>query len=477
MMLSKKIIKEKLPAFIAFIGDLICGLIVVRIVYASTNHIFFTNPKYNFEFISGEIWIPIALSMIFAFFGSYQSSSSDFGRISLKKPAFILILLFVVVLLLLSYNILYTNNHNNPRYIIRFAACILIFIMFMGLLRLVIELFFIFLLKKGVISHKILLVFQTEPDAAELKKISRYINLNNFSLLGYCGPKSFEESKNSDIIPFRGNFSETPDVVKIFAVDEIFLINYSENKKAGQLMLTKIENLPVFVRIVPGALETISGQITMKSLTENPVISIHPRKLPLPDIIIKRVCDIVISIFGMLFTGLILPIVALLIKKSSPGPVFFSQIRLGKNGKPFVMYKFRTMYIDAEKDGPRLAEDEDERITNIGKFFRKNHLDELPQFWNVFKGDMSLVGPRPERAYYAKILQREVPFYRYIGKMKPGLTSLGMVKYGYAHNIEEMSERLLYDIIYINNASFVTDVQIMIYTMIYIIKKAFTRIS
>ena len=235
MMLSKKIIKEKLPAFIALIGDLICGLIVVKIVYASTNHIYFTNPIYNIEFISPEIWMPLALTMIFAFFGSYQSSSSDFGRVSLKKPSFILILLFVVVLLLLSYNILYTHNYNNPRYLIRLAAGILIFIMLMGLLRLVIELFFIFLLKKGVISHKIILVFQTEPDAAELKKIKRYINLNNFSLLGYCGPKSFGEIKNSDTIPFLGNFNETPDVVKDFAVDEIFLINYSENKKLGQI--------------------------------------------------------------------------------------------------------------------------------------------------------------------------------------------------------------------------------------------------
>ncbi|MDR2927881.1 MAG: sugar transferase [Cytophagaceae bacterium] len=473
-MLTQKILKEKMPVALAFAGDLICGFIAVMVVYAPANHLFFTNPDFNIVFISPRIWFPVMLVLVFAFFGSYKSNIANFGKVSLKKQAFILSILFVVILLLLSYNILYTHSHNNPRYLIRLAACILFYIALMGVLRFLIELYYTYLLKKGVIFHKILLIFQIKPDGPEVKKLKRYITLNSFTLLGYCGTKSFVDESYPDI-PFLGNFNDTPEVAKRLAVDEIIILNCSKDKKISQTILTKIEGLPLLVGIVPGMLETISGQLNMLNLSESPVISIHPKKLSLSYIIIKRIGDIVGAIFGLMFTALLFPFIAMLIKKSSPGVIFFRQIRLGKNSKPFMMYKFRTMYADAEKNGPQLAQPDDDRVTPVGRFLRKNHLDELPQFWNVLRGDMTLVGPRPERAHFAKILRREVPYYQYICRLKPGLTSLGMVKYGYAHSLDEMEERLLYDIIYINNISFLTDIQIIVLTAIYIVKKAFTR--
>jgi lipopolysaccharide/colanic/teichoic acid biosynthesis glycosyltransferase len=134
------------------------------------------------------------------------------------------------------------------------------------------------------------------------------------------------------------------------------------------------------------------------------------------------------------------------------------------------------MYIDSEKDGPQItAAVNDERITTIGHFLRRSHIDELPQFWNVTKGEMSIVGPRPERAYFAKQLEKITPYYNIICRVKPGLTSLGMVKYGYAHNLKEMSERVIYDLIYVNNQSLLTDTKIIIETVVYIIKKIFLK--
>lgn len=141
--------------------------------------------------------------------------------------------------------------------------------------------------------------------------------------------------------------------------------------------------------------------------------------------------------------------IAIAIKLTSKGPVIYIQERLGKNKKPFNIYKFRTMKENAEKEGPQLAVPDDPRITNIGKFLRKYHLDELMQFWNVFKGQMSVVGPRPEREIYAQEISRILPEYERLFTIKPGITSLGMINYGYASNVQQMVDRALYDIQYL----------------------------
>ena len=155
---------------------------------------------------------------------------------------------------------------------------------------------------------------------------------------------------------------------------------------------------------------------------------------------------------------------------SDRGPVFFKQKRVGFQGKEFYMYKFRSMVVDAEKDGPQLSSENDERITPWGKIMRKYRLDELPQFYNVLVGDMTIVGPRPERRYYMELISKHAPHYRYLQKVKPGITSWGMVKFGYASNVEEMVERLKFEVIYIENMSLLNDIKILIYTVIIVLQ-------
>jgi len=180
---------------------------------------------------------------------------------------------------------------------------------------------------------------------------------------------------------------------------------------------------------------------------------------------IKRLLDIMVVVLSMPLLLVLCGIVALAVKVSSPGSVLFVQERVGRHGVPFKMIKFRTMRVDAESSGPRFAGNNDHRVTTVGHFLRRYRLDELPQFWNIIKGEMSLVGPRPEQVPFAKRFEQEIPFYSYRHRVKPGLTGWAQVQQGYAADGEETREKLEYDLYYIKNASLITDLRIVAKTI------------
>lgn len=177
---------------------------------------------------------------------------------------------------------------------------------------------------------------------------------------------------------------------------------------------------------------------------------------------IKRIFDVLLAIAGTIILLPLILVTAIILKFSSKGSLFFLQERVGYKGKQFMICKFRSMYLTAEETGPQLSSDEDDRVTIWGKIMRRWRLDELPQLWNILKGDMSIVGPRPERKYYIDQIIKSHPEYLNLLKLKPGLTSMGMVKFGYAENVEEMIERMRYDLIYIENPSLLLDIKIML---------------
>lgn len=177
---------------------------------------------------------------------------------------------------------------------------------------------------------------------------------------------------------------------------------------------------------------------------------------------IKRIFDVLFAIAGTIILLPLILVTAIILKLSSKGSLFFLQERVGYKGKQFMIFKFRSMYLTAEETGPQLSSDEDDRVTIWGKIMRRWRLDELPQLWNILKGDMSIVGPRPERKYYIDQIIKSHPEYLNLLKLKPGITSMGMVKFGYAENVEEMIERMRYDLIYIENPSLLLDIKIML---------------
>ncbi|MBZ0099681.1 MAG: exopolysaccharide biosynthesis polyprenyl glycosylphosphotransferase, partial [Taibaiella sp.] len=214
--------------------------------------------------------------------------------------------------------------------------------------------------------------------------------------------------------------------------------------------------------------DIISGSVKTSNVYDAVLIHIHPDLMPDWQRVCKRTIDIIASLIALVVLSSLLLFAAIRVKLSSPGPVIFRQQRVGLFGRPFYIYKFRSMYLNAEKDGPALSSHEDPRITGWGRFMRKWRIDELPQFYNILKGEMSLVGPRPERQYFIDRIITTHPHYKYLHKVKPGLTSWGMVQFGYAENVEEMVERMKYDLLYIENCSLALDIKIMMYTLMVI---------
>jgi exopolysaccharide biosynthesis polyprenyl glycosylphosphotransferase len=186
--------------------------------------------------------------------------------------------------------------------------------------------------------------------------------------------------------------------------------------------------------------------------------------------VIKRAMDWIASVLALILLAPVFLVIALLVWFTSSGGAFYRQERIGLHGKPFQIIKFRTMYEDAEARGPQLSSEDDPRITPVGRFLRKSRFDELPQFYNVLRGDMALVGPRPERAHFIEKITERAPHYRHLSKVRPGITSWGQVKYGYAENVDQMIARLRFDLIYIENMSIALDLKILAYTVLTVLK-------
>lgn len=219
------------------------------------------------------------------------------------------------------------------------------------------------------------------------------------------------------------------------------------------------------VLVDPEFYQELSAPVRTQNVIGEPLVDVSHPAISGSTANIKRCFDIIVSAIALLVLWPFLLIIAVMVRCDSPGPAIYRQQRIGRHKKPFTIYKFRSMFTDAESKGPCLSSETDPRVTHLGKVLRKYRLDELPQFWNILRGDMSLVGPRPERDYFIRrIIERE-PSYALVQQVRPGLTSWGMVKFGYASSVDEMVERLRYELIYIDNLSLLLDLRIILYTI------------
>ncbi|MGP8214796.1 MAG: sugar transferase [Bacteroidia bacterium] len=263
-----------------------------------------------------------------------------------------------------------------------------------------------------------------------------------------------------------GEFHNIRDIIIKHKAEEVIIAIESPEHKYIESIVNTLGDCDVIIKVIPDMYDILTGSVRLVSIMDAPLIVVSRDILPPWQRVFKRFYDIAISLFFLLILSPVYLIIGLIIKLTSKGPVIYSQERIGLHGKPFTIYKFRSMFLDAEKNGPALSSQTDNRITPIGRFLRKTRLDELPQFYNVLVGDMSIVGPRPEREFFIRQIIQKAPHYRHLNKVKPGITSWGQVKYGYAENVEQMIERMKYDLLYIENISFLLDMRILIYTVL-----------
>jgi len=317
------------------------------------------------------------------------------------------------------------------------------------------------------------LIIGSNQNAIDIVKDLKRVNYSlGLKFIAYLHAKEDTKDilgKDTDI-KHLGGIDVIEKVISRCNIEEVIIAVEPKETELITEILNDIDDQKVKVSIVPSLYSVLIGSVNINHVFGVPLIQIRQKLMPVWQQLIKRVFDITFSIFCIILGLPIFIFTAFMVKISSQGPIFYRQQRIGRGNIPFKIIKFRSMYVDAESMGPALSSDDDPRITKWGKFMRKTRLDEIPQFFNVILGDMSIVGPRPERQFFIDQIVGKAPYYKHLLKVRPGITSLGQVKYGYAENVDEMVRRLKFDILYIENMSLAMDFRIILFTILIVIQ-------
>lgn len=422
----------------------------------------FTNRYYL-----GLVFIPLFWITIYYITGFYKkifhrSRLLELGQTFLTSISGVVIIFFALIL--------DDFIHSYKNYYQLFFTLLSLHFLLTYFFRLIITTRTIHRIHKRKIGFNTLLIGSNENALKVYKEMANQVRPAGNKFVGFVGVENNNDALLSSYLPKLGKTSDLSSIIEKYKIEEVIVALETKEHKQLSEILTIIENRQVTIWGIPDLYDFLSGMVKTNTIYGSPLIKISNGLMPAWQENTKRLLDVLFSLIAIVLFSPVFIVLAVAIKTSSRGPIIYKQERIGRFGKPFKIFKLRSMVADAENGTPALSAENDSRITKVGKFIRKTHLDEIPQFLNVILGDMSLVGPRPERKYYIDQIVKEAPHYTHLHKLRPGITSWGQVKYGYASNVKEMLERLPYDMMYLKNISLYIDFKILIYTVMVSIK-------
>ncbi|MBP6533150.1 MAG: sugar transferase, partial [Bacteroidia bacterium] len=398
------------------------------------------------KFYYGILLIPIAWTITYALIGSYQNIYRKSRLKELGQTLFLSILgvLIIFFFLLLDDAVISYKSYYHTFFTL-FTLHFLITALFRFLLSTKIN--------RDIYNKKIgfntIMIGSNTKALNLLQQMEKEFRAAGNKFVGFVHVAGNNDHLLEQRMSNLGGIKNLKEIITKYKIEEaVIALESSQHESIGNI-INELEDTPVIVKIIPDMYDILSGSVKMNSIFGAPLIEISPNLMPVWQQSIKRIIDITISVIVMIFFSPLYIFTGIGVLLSSPGGLFYSHERIGLHGKPFKIYKFRSMYSNAENSGPQLSSSTDSRITKFGRWMRKIRLDEIPQFYNVLKGDMSIVGPRPERQFFIDKIMEQAPHYRHLHKVRPGITSWGQVKFGYAENVDQMIERLKYDLIYI----------------------------
>jgi exopolysaccharide biosynthesis polyprenyl glycosylphosphotransferase len=426
-------------------------------------------PSADPQFLKGLLILPafwLCLHYLWGFYGGVlrRSRLKELGAsVSVSLTGTLIIFLFLIS------RVIFPGNAGNF-----FNSFLVLLSINLGIFyfpRLMITSYYISAIRKGRAGVNTLIIGSDKKAVDIYREINTQLRSTGNRFIGFININTNSHYPMAGFLKHLGGADSLPGIISDYQVDEVILALESAEHSKIDKIINDLDHQGLVIKAIPGLHDILTGRVRINSVIETPLIQISHRLMPAWQRNVKYALDIVLSLFALILFLPLSVVIMIWVRLSSEGPVIYSHERIGKNGKPFMIYKFRTMIHNAEKNGPELSSGNDGRITRPGRFLRRTRMDEIPNFINVLKGEMSLVGPRPERRYYINQIMKKAPHYNHLLRIKPGITSWGQIRYGYAENVEQMIQRLKYDIIYLENMSVFVDFQILILTIAVIFKR------